>query len=116
MLSSDKNVETMAQLAGIVKHYIGLQGEYLKLDVIDKLVCLIKAIALTVLFFLIIMAVVFYFSLAIAYWLAGYIGYVAAFFIIGTIHLLLFIFVIAFRKSWIERPLVHFLASLFLSK
>lgn len=30
MLSSDKNVETIAQLAEIVKHYLGIQTEYLK--------------------------------------------------------------------------------------
>ena len=35
MLSSDKNVETIAQLAEIVKHYLGIQTEYLKLDVVD---------------------------------------------------------------------------------
>ncbi len=116
MLSSDKNVETIAKLAEIVKHYLGLQGEYLKLDVIDKLVCLLKFFALTVLFFLIIMAVVLYFSFALAYWLAEYTGNVAAFFLVGMIHLLIFIFLVTFRKSLIERPLVHFLTSLFLSK
>ena len=36
MLSSDKNVESIAQLIEILKHYLGLQTEYLKLDVIDK--------------------------------------------------------------------------------
>lgn len=116
MLSSDKNVETIAQLAEIVKHYLGLQAEYLKLDVIDKLVRLLKALALAVLFFLISMAVVLYFSFAIAYWLSAYVGYVAAFFIVGGIHLLIFFLFFINRKSWIERPLVHFLASLLMSK
>ena len=31
MLSSDKNVESIAQLVESVKNYVGLQGEYLKL-------------------------------------------------------------------------------------
>ena len=43
MLSSDKNVETIAQLIEVLKHYLGLQTEYLKLDVIDKVVRLMKA-------------------------------------------------------------------------
>lgn len=116
MLSSDKNVETIAQLVEIVKHYLGLQTEYLKLDVIDKLVQLIKALVLAVVFFLIIMAVVLYFSFAMAYWLATYIGPVAAFFIVGIIHLFFFLLIVIFRKSWIERPLVHFLANLLMSK
>ena len=58
MLSSDKNVETIAQLIEIVKHYLGLQKEYLKLDIIDKLVRLLTAIALFIVFFLIVIAVV----------------------------------------------------------
>ena len=115
MLSSDKNVETIAQLAEVVKHYLGLQGEYLKLEVIEKLVRLITAIALALMFCLIIMAVILYFSIAIACWLASYVGYPAAFFIIGAIHLLIFVLFIVFRKTWIERPLVHFLASLLMS-
>ena len=38
MFSSDKNVESIAQLVESVKSYVGLQGEYLKLDVIQKVV------------------------------------------------------------------------------
>ena len=38
MLSSDKNVENFAQLIEVAKHYLGLQAEYVKLDVIDKVV------------------------------------------------------------------------------
>lgn len=41
MFSSDKNVETIGQLAEIIRHYIGLQKEYVKLDVIDKVVRLL---------------------------------------------------------------------------
>ena len=74
MLSSDKNVETIAQLIEVLKHYFELHKEYLKLDVIDKVVRL----------------------------LAG----------INFVILLLFV---ALRKPLIERPLVRFLASLFMS-
>lgn len=113
MLSSDKNVETIAQLAEVVKDYIGLQAEYLKLDVIDKLVRLLKALALVAFFFLIIMAVVLYLSLAVAFWLSAYVGYVAAFTIVGALHLLLFLLLMLKSKAWIERPLVRFLSELF---
>lgn len=115
MLSSDKNVETIAQLAETVKHYLGLQGEYLKLDVIDKLVRLLKFIILAVIFFFIIMAVVLYFSFAVAYWLSAYVGLAAAFFIVCILHLIIFLLLVNFRKAWIERPLVHFLTNLLLS-
>jgi hypothetical protein len=116
MLSSDKNVETIAQLAEIVKHYIGLQGEYLKLDVIDKLVRLLTATALAVVFFLLLVAVAMHFSIAFALWLAIYTGMPWAFFIVGGIHFLLLILFIIYRKSLIERPLVRFLANLLMSK
>ena len=116
MLSSDKNVETIAQLIEVLKHYLGLQTEYLKLDVIDKVVRLLKAATLALIFILIIVAVVMYFSFALAFWLSSFMGMAAAFLIVGAIHLLIFILFISFRKPWIEKPLVHFLASLLLSK
>ena len=115
MLSSDKNVETIAKLAEILKHYLGLQKEYLKLDVIDKVVRLLKVLLLSVLFFLIIMAVVMYFSFAFAYWLGGIIGLTPAFLIVAAFHLLVFVLFIVFRKPLIERPIVRFLTNLFLN-
>lgn len=116
MFSSDKNVETIGQLAVIVKHYLGLQAEYLKLDVIDKTVRLIKALVLATISCFIIMTIVLYFSFAVAYWLAGYVGPVAGFIIVGCTHFIFFLLIAHFRKPWIERPLVHFLANLLLSK
>ena len=115
MLSSDKNVETIAKLAEIVKHYLGLQKEYLKLDVIDKLVRLLTAMTLAVVFFLILIAVVMYCSCALAYWMGEYIGNVAAFFIVGFIHFLLLLLVIFLRKPLIQKPLIRFLANLLMS-
>lgn len=116
MLSSDKNVETIAQLIEVLKHYLGLQVEYVKLDVIDKMVRLIKAIALAITCFLIIVAVVLFFSLAISFWLSLYVGIIKAFLIMGIIHVLIFVLLLIFRRPLIERPLVHFLAELLLSK
>ena len=116
MLSSDKNVESIAQLSEVLKHYLGLQTEYLKLDVIDKVVRLFTAFALAVVFFMIIVAVLLYLSVAFAFWLATFTGTALAFLIIGLFHLLLFIIFFCMRKSWIEKPLVHFLAGLLLSK
>ena len=41
MISSDKNRETIAQLIESAKHYVGVQSEYVKLDVIEKVVKLV---------------------------------------------------------------------------
>lgn len=116
MLSSDKNVETIAQLIEVLKHYLGLQTEYVKLDVIDKVVRLLTAATLAILFFLILVAVLMYLSFAIAFWLGSYMGTAKAFFLVGGLHLLILVLFMVFRKSWIEKPLVRFLAGLLLSK
>lgn len=114
MLSSDKNVETIAQLVEIIKHYLGLQKEYLKLDIIDKIVRLLTFAALVVVFSVLLVAVLMYLSFAIAFWLASYMGTALAFLVVGGIHLLLIIIVFVYRKKWIEKPLVRFLANLLL--
>ena len=114
MLSSDKNVETIAQLIEVLKHYLGLQSEYVKLDVIDKVVRFLTATALTILFFMFIIAILMFFSFAMACWLATWIGVAKAFLIVSGIHILLFILFFIFRKDWIEKPLVRFFVSLFL--
>ena len=106
MLSSDKNVENIAQLIEVLKHYLGLQTEYVKLDMIDKVVRLVTAAALAIVFILVIAACLTYLSFALAF----------SFLIISLLYLLLFILFIIFRKPWIEKPLVRFLAGLLLSK
>lgn len=116
MLSSDKSVESIAQLIEVLKHYLGLQTEYLKLDAIDKVVRLLTAATLAFVFFLIIIAVCMFASFAFAFWLAAYTGTAIAFLIVGGFHLIIFILFVIFRKSWIEKPLVRFLAGLLLSK
>ena len=116
MLSSDKNVETIAQLIEVLKHYLGLQTEYVKLDLIDKVVRLLTAAALAILFFMIIIAMLMYFSFAVAFWMAAYIGTAKAFFIVAGLHFVLLLLILFCRKRWIEKPLVRFLASLLLSK
>ena len=83
MLSSDKNVETIAQLIEALKNYMGLQKEYLKLNVIEKVVRLLTALTVAIVFIILGVAVLFYLSFALAYWMAPLVGLGTAFFIIG---------------------------------
>ena len=115
MLLSDKNIETIGQLIEQLRHYVGLQTEYTKLDLIDKVVRLLTVIALVVLLFFILLAVLLFATLGFAIWLAKFTGLACALFIIAGIHLLLLAIVYAFRKPWIERPIVRFLADLLMS-
>ena len=115
MLSNDKNVEAIAQLVETLKNYLGLQKEYLKLDIFDKFVRLLTALALFIVFFLIIIFFFFFCSFAVAYLLAGYVGDVAAFFIVAFFHLIILILFLAYSKVLIQRPIIRFLTNLFMS-
>lgn len=115
MLSSDKNVETIAELIEAVKHYLGLQTEYVKLDVIDKVVRLLTRATLVLLLCLILIAVLLFASLGLAFWLSSYTSLTVAFFIVSALHALLLLIIYTFRKPWIEKPLVRYLARLLLN-
>ena len=117
MFSSDNNVETIAQLVEVLKHYIGLQSEYVKLDVIEKVVRLLTVITVTVVLCLLLIIALIYFSFAAAYAIAPLVHSIAtAFLIIGGFYLLLLVIFIVFRHKLVERPLVRFLANLLMSK
>lgn len=114
MLSSDKNVESLAQLIEVLKDYIGLQKEYLKFDVIDKLVRLITALTMAIILFILVIAILFYISFATVHWMAPTIGLACAFAIVAAFFLVLLCLVIIFRKACIERPLIRFMTNILL--
>ena len=115
MISSDKNIETIAQLVESAKHYIGIQSEYVKLDVIEKVVKLLTVAAISLLVLLLAMLMLTYFSFARAYGLGAKIGMVWSFALVAGIYLALLVLLLAKRRQWIEKPLVRFLADLFLN-
>lgn len=115
MLSSDKNVETIAQLVEVLKDYVGLQKEYLKFDVTDKMVRLVTALTLAIVVFVLVVAVLFYLSFAAVYWMTPSIGTANAFAVVAVFFFALLLLVLLFRKSWIERPLVHFMVKILMS-
>jgi uncharacterized membrane protein YqjE len=110
MLSSDKNVENIAQFVETAKNYVESQKEYLKLDVTEKFVRLTTALSLSVVILILAVAMLFYLSFAIVYWIEPLTGIACAFFLVAMFFLALLIVVYTFRKPWLERPLVRFLA------
>jgi len=116
MFSNDRNIETIGQLVEAMKQYIGLQREYMKLDVVEKVVRLITAITLTVVLSLLILIILIYLSFAAAYALGTVMSQGLAFVIIAAVYLVIFLLLLVFRKQWIERPVVRFLASLLIDK
>ena len=112
MFSNDKNIETVGQLIEVLRHYIGLQNEYLRLNIVDKVVRLITALLIAGVVLLLIMIILIYLSFAAAYALAPIMGHAAAFCLVAGFYILLFLLFLAFRKNWVEKPLVRFLAGM----
>lgn len=116
MLSNDKNIETVSQLIEMVKHNIELRTEYVRLDIVEKVVRLLSAAALAVLLTILLLVVLLFASLSLAHWLTTCgIGLPVAYLCVAGLYLLLLLIVYAARKSWIERPLVKYLSRLLLN-
>lgn len=115
MLSNDNNIETIAQLVENAKHYLGVQSEYVKLDIIEKVVRLVTLAVITLVVFLLILLMLIYLSFAVAYGLSSSLGMVWSFVIVAGFYLLLLILLVINRRKWIEKPLVRFLADLLLN-
>ncbi len=113
MLSSDSNIETIGQLVEEIKKYVSLRAEYLKLDVAEKAVKVVATIIVICLLTTLALFILGFLSITLAFALSPVMGKTAAFALIAAIYLLLFVLCIAFRKKWIEAPLVRFFASLF---
>ena len=115
MFSNDKNIETIGQLVDTFKHYIGLQQEYVKLDVIEKVVKLLTVLVVGTVIGLLLCIVLVFLSIMLAYAIAPVLGNVAAFAIIAGIYALLLLLFVIFRHRWVEKPLVKLLADILLS-
>lgn len=115
MLSSDKNVESIVELIDALKEHVELQKEYLELNVIEKVVKLVTALTVAIIFVILGVAVLFYLTFAIVYWMEPLTGLGLAFFLVAVFFVVLLSLVFAFRKQWIERPLVRFLANTLLN-
>ncbi len=116
MFSTDNNIETIAQLIEVVRHYIGLQTKYMKLDVIDKIVRLFTALIMVAVLSLLLFLALIYISFAAVYALEPVMGTAAAFASVAGAYFIVFFLFIVFRKQWIERPLVRFLAGLLMQE
>lgn len=112
MFSNDSNIETIAQLVEEAKKYVQLKGEHLRLSIVEKTVRLLTAIAVTIVLTVLFLLTLIYLSFALAFALGTVVGNVFGFLIVGGIYTVVLIIFLAFRKAWIERPLVRFLASM----
>ena len=116
MFANDKSIETLGQLFEDCKKYILLQKEYMRLELVEKLTVLSSTCIMVVIAIILGMMALFYLSFSVAYILAPHVGGLTVSFAIITAFLLLLLAVVyVFRKQLIVRPLVRFMANLFMS-
>lgn len=115
MFANDKSIDTLSALYKEIKRYFELQGQYLKLDLVEKLTILLSILVLILLLVILFMMALFYFSFMLVYVIEAYVGsLIASYAIIGAIILLMAGIIYYYRKRFIFQPMVNFLAKLFL--
>ncbi len=117
MFANDKSIDNLESLFKEIKNYIELQGQYIKLDLIEKLTILLSTLILILLLIILGMMALFYFSFMLVYTLAPLVGSLTGgYAVIGGGILLLALCIYSMRKKLIFQPMVHFLARLFLEE
>lgn len=116
MFSCDKNIETIGQLVEVLRHYVSLQGECVKLNIVDKVVRLLTVATISFVIVVLLTLTLIYLSFAVAHALSPMVGMAWAFAIVSGCYFFVLLLCLLFRKQWIERPLVRFLASLLMEK
>ena len=115
MFANEKSIDNLESLVKEVKKYIELQGQYIKLDIVEKLTVLLSTLILVLVLIILGMMALFYFSFMLVYALVPIVGsLIGAYAAIGGIILILGIIVYRMRRKWIFQPIVSFLARLFL--
>lgn len=115
MFANDKSIDNLEALFKEIKKYIELQGQYIKLDLIEKLTILISTLILICVIIVLGMTALFYFSFMLVYTIDSFVNnIIASYAIIGCCILIIGIVIYALRKKIIFQPMVNFLAKLFL--
>ena len=114
MLSNDENIERIADFIEEAKQWLTIKKEYTKLDIIEKVVRLLTTLTIAFVIALLTLLALIYLSFAAAYFLADVLNSMPmAFLAVCLVYVILLFLVLANKRSWIERPMVRFLISIF---
>ncbi len=116
MFSNDKNIETIGQLVEAIKLYLALRGEYIKLNLVDKVVRILTIASIGMIIATLLMLTLIYLSFAVGYALAPILGNALAFAVVAAAYFIVLLLCVANRRKWIERPLVRLLAGILMEK
>ena len=117
MFANDKSIDNLEALFKEVKKYINLQGQYLKLELVEKLTILLSTLILVFVLGMLGIMALFYFSFMLVYALASFTNsLIASYAIIGGGLLIIAFIIYKMRQTLIFQPMVNFLAKLFLDE
>ena len=98
-----------------IKKHIELQGQYIKLDLVEKLTILLSTLILILALIILGAMALYYFSFMLVYALIPVVGsIIASYAVIGAVILIAAIGIYLMRRKLIFQPMVNFLARLFL--
>lgn len=116
MIIDEENPNNFEQVYIDLKKYLILQLKLFKFESVEKLTVILTTFISIAILIILGTGALFYLLFALGYWLAPYVGGMAASFaIIGSFNLLIMIIVFIFRKKLILNPLVRFLSNLLLN-
>lgn len=117
MFANDKSIDNLEALFKEVKKYINLQGQYLKLELVEKLTFLLSTLILVFVLGMLGIMALFYFSFMLVYALDSFTNsLIASYAIIGGGLLIIAFIIYKMRQTLIFQPMVNFLAKLFLDE
>jgi hypothetical protein len=117
MFATERNIDTLEQLAEELKKYAGLQAEYASIQLVQKLTVLLSTLILVFVMLVLGIMVLFYLSFTLAYVMAPWVGgLMTSYALITAFILLLIVLIASFRQRLIVAPMVRFLTALFLSE
>lgn len=117
MLSSDQNVETLAQLLLKLRRYGELRLERIQLDTVSKMTILLSSLLAATVLFVVGCVVVLFLSVSFALFIAPLVGgHAMAFALVGAFYLLVFLFLWMNRQSVFINPVAGLLSQVLLDE
>ena len=117
MFTDDDSIKSASELYAELKRYVGLQREYIRLELTEKLGLLLSALITVLTAVVLGLVALCYLSGMLICLLEPVVGsYTASFAWVAGVYALLLVGVVVFRRQLIIRPMVKFLCRLLLSK
>lgn len=116
MFSNDRNIEKIAKLVDLLKDYVCLQKDSMKISATEKLIKLLTVFILSLVLGFIILLIVVFLSFAAAAWLETMMPKEMAYLSVAAFYVFMFAVFYAKRNSWIQQPLVRIIANILTSE